>query len=83
MYDSPSAPVQRTPADPHEDLCYASVSFSNNQEDALYSNIRLAKRHRHKEEEEDEDVKYSAVNFKSSSATTEWVHQKMFLFPPF
>ncbi|KAF1394630.1 hypothetical protein PFLUV_G00003070 [Perca fluviatilis] len=71
VYDSPSAPVQRTPADSHEDHCYASVSFSKNQEDALYSNIRLAQRHRHEEEEEDEDVKYTAVNFKSSSATTE------------
>ncbi|XP_039657196.1 B-cell receptor CD22-like [Perca fluviatilis] len=76
VYDSPSAPVQRTPAEPHEDNCYASVSFSKNQEDALYSNIRLAQPHRHKKEEEDEDVTYSAVNFKSSSATTESGNQK-------
>ncbi|XP_028446102.1 B-cell receptor CD22-like isoform X2 [Perca flavescens] len=76
VYDSPSAPVQRTPAEPHEDLCYASVSFSKNQEDALYSNIRLAQPHRHKEEEEDKDVEYSVVNFKSSSATTESGNQE-------
>ncbi|KAF1394626.1 hypothetical protein PFLUV_G00003030 [Perca fluviatilis] len=75
-YDSPSAPVQRTPAEPHEDLCYASVIFSKNQEDALYSNIRLAQPYRHKEEEEDEDVEYTTVNFKSSSATTESGNQE-------
>ncbi|XP_078101786.1 limbic system-associated membrane protein-like, partial [Sander vitreus] len=70
LFISPSAPVQRTPAEQQDDLCYASVSFSKNQEDALYSNIRLAQPHRHKEEEEDEDVEYTAVNFKSASATT-------------
>ncbi|TDH15648.1 hypothetical protein EPR50_G00011550, partial [Perca flavescens] len=76
VYDSPSAPVQRTPAEPHEDLCYASVIFSKNQEDPLYSNIRLAQPHRHKEEEEDEDVEYTTVNFKSSSATAESDYQE-------
>ncbi|XP_028420559.1 B-cell receptor CD22-like [Perca flavescens] len=76
VYDSPSAPVQRTPAEPHKDFCYASVIFSKNQEDSLYSNIRLAQPHRHKEEEEDEDVEYTTVNFKSSSATTESGNQK-------
>ncbi|XP_028420538.1 B-cell receptor CD22-like [Perca flavescens] len=55
VYDSPSAPVQRTPAESNEDHCYASLSFSKNQEDALYSIIRPAQPHRHKEEEEDED----------------------------
>ncbi|KAF1394627.1 hypothetical protein PFLUV_G00003040 [Perca fluviatilis] len=76
VYDSPSAPVQRTPAEPHEDLCYASVSFSKNQENALYSNIRLAQPHTHKEEEEDEDVEYTTVNFKSSSTSTESGNQE-------
>ncbi|XP_034756842.1 B-cell receptor CD22-like isoform X1 [Etheostoma cragini] len=71
VYDSPSAPVQRTPAEQQDNLCYASVSFSKNQEEALYSNIRLAQPPRHKEEEEDEDVEYTAVNFKRASATTE------------
>ncbi|XP_078130278.1 B-cell receptor CD22-like isoform X3 [Sander vitreus] len=76
VYDSPSAPVQRTPAEQQDDLYYASVSFSKNQEDALYSNIRLAQPHRHKEEEEDEDVEYTTVNFKSASATTESGNQE-------
>ncbi|XP_035854754.1 B-cell receptor CD22-like [Sander lucioperca] len=76
VYDSPSAPVQRTPAEQQDDHCYASVSFSKNQEDVLYSNIRLVQPHRHKEEEEDEDVEYTTVIFKSASAIKESGNQK-------
>ncbi|XP_045899340.1 B-cell receptor CD22-like, partial [Micropterus dolomieu] len=60
-----SAEVQRKPAEEMDDLCYASVSFSEKQEDALYSNIRPAQRNRRKNED---GVEYSAVNFKSVSA---------------
>ncbi|XP_059190245.1 Fc receptor-like protein 3, partial [Centropristis striata] len=81
VYDSPSAPVQRSAAEQQDDLCYASVSFTRNQEDPLYSNIRLAQPLRHKEEEEEEeeeeeDVEYTAVNLRSASATAESRSQK-------
>ncbi|XP_078022748.1 hemicentin-1-like [Epinephelus lanceolatus] len=72
VYDIPPAPRQTTPSEQQDDLCYASVSFSKNQEDPLYSNVRLNQPNRHREEEEDEDdVEYSVVNFKSAGAATE------------
>ncbi|KAL7404383.1 hypothetical protein ABVT39_013907 [Epinephelus coioides] len=71
VYDIPPAPRQTTPSEQQDDLCYASVSFSKNQEDPLYSNVRLNQPNRHREEEEDEDdVEYSVVNFKSAGAAT-------------
>ncbi|XP_073323050.1 B-cell receptor CD22-like [Pagrus major] len=74
--DNPSAAAQRNPSEEQDDLYYATVSFSKNQEDPLYSNIGLAypKRQKHEEEEEEEDeagVDYTFVNFKSSSASPE------------
>ncbi|XP_045886854.1 B-cell receptor CD22-like [Micropterus dolomieu] len=76
--NNPSAAAQRKQAEESDDLCYASVSFSKNQEDALYSNIKPAQPNRHKnEEEEDEDgVEYSVVNFKSASASAELRRQE-------
>ncbi|KAL7405034.1 hypothetical protein ABVT39_022696 [Epinephelus coioides] len=72
VYDIPPAPRQTTPSEQQDDLCYASVSFSKNQEDPLYSNVRLNQPNRHREEEEDkDDVEYSVVNFKSAGAATE------------
>ncbi|XP_075939068.1 uncharacterized protein LOC142940066 [Anarhichas minor] len=65
----PDNSAQSSPAEQQEELCYASVSFSRNQEDLLYSNIRPARPHRRKEEEE--DVEYTRVNFKSASAANE------------
>uniref|UniRef100_A0AAQ4P5D0 Ig-like domain-containing protein n=2 Tax=Gasterosteus aculeatus aculeatus TaxID=481459 RepID=A0AAQ4P5D0_GASAC len=54
------------PAEP----CYATVSFSRNQEDLLlYSNVSPARPHRRKEEVE--EVLYSGVNFESSGAASE------------
>ncbi|XP_075948144.1 uncharacterized protein LOC142950130 [Anarhichas minor] len=67
--DGPDNSAQSSPAEQQEELCYASVSFSRNQEDLLYSNIRPARPHRRKEEEE--DVEYTRVNFKSASAANE------------
>ncbi|XP_078022746.1 B-cell receptor CD22-like [Epinephelus lanceolatus] len=72
IYETPSAIRQRTPSEQQDDLCYASVSFSKNQEEPLYSNVRLNQPNRHREEEEDEDdVEYSVVNFKHAGAATE------------
>lgn len=82
VYDNHSAAAKRNPSEEQEDLYYAAVSYSKNQEDPLYSNVGLAhpNRQRHEEEEEeDEDeagVEYTMVNFKSSSASPEWVHEK-------
>ncbi|XP_034543846.1 B-cell receptor CD22-like [Notolabrus celidotus] len=55
-------------SEPAEELCYASVRFSNNQEEALYSNFSPAKPNRPKKKKEDEDgddVEYARVNIKS------------------
>ncbi len=62
--ENPSTAVQRRQAEEQDDLCYASVSFSKNREDPLYSNISPAQVNRHKNEEEEEDnsVEYTAVN---------------------
>ncbi|XP_044047682.1 B-cell receptor CD22-like isoform X10 [Siniperca chuatsi] len=78
VYDHPSAAVQRKPAEEPGDLCYASVSFSKNQEDPLYSNIRPAQhnRHKHEEEEEEDGVEYTIVNFKSAGASPELRRQE-------
>ncbi len=54
-----------------DDLHYASVQFSKNQTDSLYSNIRPAQRHRRKQEEE-ESVEYAAVKFNSASTAPRW-----------
>ncbi|XP_026158880.1 B-cell receptor CD22-like [Mastacembelus armatus] len=63
-YDHPSAAVQRQAAEQQDELFYASISFSKNREEAVYSNIRPAQPDRHqKQEEEDEDcIEYSTVN---------------------
>ncbi|XP_036952803.1 B-cell receptor CD22-like isoform X1 [Acanthopagrus latus] len=76
VYDNCSATAQRNPSEEQDDLNYATVSFSKNQEDPLYSNVGLAnpKRQQHEEEEEEEDedgVEYTFVNFKSSSSSPE------------
>ncbi|XP_049901424.1 B-cell receptor CD22-like [Epinephelus moara] len=77
VYDIPPAPRQRTPSEQQDDLCYASVSFSKNQEDPLYSNVRLNQPNRHREEEEDEDdVEYSVVNFNCAGAATESIQEE-------
>lgn len=48
------------------ELHYASVHFSKNQIDPVYSNIRPAELHSHKVEEDDV-VEYAAVTFNSAS----------------
>ena len=66
--DSPSAAAQSEMAGQQDDLHYASVSFSQDQPDALYSNIRPAQRLRQTEEEEEDDVEYSNVKVDSASS---------------
>ena len=56
-------PSQRQPEE-QDDIHYASVKFSNNQADPVYSNIRPARLQRH--EEEEEGVEYAAVKFNSA-----------------
>lgn len=63
--NDPSAPAP-------DELYYASIRFSKNQEDPLYSNIGEAQPNRHKNEEEEEEeqegaVEYTLVNFKRAS----------------
>ncbi|XP_071361159.1 limbic system-associated membrane protein-like [Trachinotus anak] len=52
-----------------DDLYYASVKFSPNQVDPLYSNIRADRTGRQREEEE-EAVEYTVVKFNSGSASS-------------
>ncbi|XP_073331801.1 B-cell receptor CD22-like [Pagrus major] len=59
-------PDDREQGQPEEqdDFQYASVHFSNNQADNLYSNIRPAQPRRHVEQQE---VEYAAVRYNSAS----------------
>ncbi|KAG7219917.1 hypothetical protein INR49_018506, partial [Caranx melampygus] len=59
-FDSPSSAAGQ-----QDELHYASVSFSQNQGDAVYSNIRG--HHQTETEEHEEEVEYSVVRFNSSS----------------
>ncbi|KAJ4944318.1 hypothetical protein JOQ06_012862 [Pogonophryne albipinna] len=51
-----------------EDLQYASVHFSNNRADPLYSNMRAAQPLRHTEQQEVPE--YAAVKFSSAAPRT-------------
>ncbi|KAI9529152.1 hypothetical protein NQZ68_013459 [Dissostichus eleginoides] len=51
-----------------DDLQYATVHFSNNRAEPLYSNMRAAQPLRHTEQQEATD--YAAVNFKSRAPRT-------------
>ncbi|XP_067441966.1 B-cell receptor CD22-like [Thunnus thynnus] len=59
-------PTERQPEE-QDDIHYASVTFSNNQADPVYSNIRPARLQRR--EEEEEGVEYAAVKFNSAPRT--------------
>ncbi len=82
--DNPSTAVQGNSTEEQDDLCYATVSFSKNQEDPVYSNIRPAQLNRHENEEEEEKdqdcVEYTVVQHQRASASPEWVHEN-FHFP--
>ncbi|KAF1394636.1 hypothetical protein PFLUV_G00003130 [Perca fluviatilis] len=62
----------REQSEERDELHYASIHFSTNQTDPVYSNIRPAglRKHEGQEEEEEEDndkVEYAAVKFNSAS----------------
>ncbi|CAK6983611.1 B-cell receptor CD22-like, partial [Scomber scombrus] len=62
LSEAEERPDDRERTQPEQDnLHYASVQFSNNQADPLYSNIRSDQLHRHMEEQE--VTEYAAVNF--------------------
>ncbi|KAE8300569.1 Titin [Larimichthys crocea] len=83
--DNHSAAVQRTPAEEQDDLCYASVRYSKQQEDPLYSNIRPFQPNRNKNEEQEEEdegsVEYSVVKMKSGSASPEGIIKIVLTIP--
>ncbi|TDH15662.1 hypothetical protein EPR50_G00011630, partial [Perca flavescens] len=62
----------REQSEEQDELHYASIHFSKNQTDPVYSNIRPAGLRKHEgqeeeEEEEDDKVEYAAVKFNSAS----------------
>ncbi|XP_026159974.1 hemicentin-2-like isoform X2 [Mastacembelus armatus] len=59
-------PAQNQQED-QDDLQYASIQFSKNQANPVYSNFKAAKQHTHMAEEE-ENTEYAAVKFSSDSA---------------
>ncbi|XP_071360040.1 B-cell receptor CD22-like isoform X10 [Trachinotus anak] len=67
-YENSSAAVQIRPSEQQDGLLYSTVTFCKNQEDPLYSNVRLAQPNRpNKEEEENEEgVDYTTVNVNAS-----------------
>ncbi|KAM9363782.1 B-cell receptor CD22-like [Symphorus nematophorus] len=70
-YDLPSAAAQRQPAEQQDGLHYASISFSQNHTEAVYSNVRPARSHRPiEEEDEDDDVDYTNVKIDNASCAT-------------
>lgn len=70
VYDIPSAAAQTQPAEQQDELHYSNIIFPQNQEEALYSNVRPAQPHRH--EDEDSGVEYTAVKTESASGAPGW-----------
>ncbi|XP_067441971.1 B-cell receptor CD22-like [Thunnus thynnus] len=66
--DCRSIATQSEMAGQQDDLNYARISFSQDQPDALYSNIRPTQHPRQTEEEEQDDVEYSDIKFDSASS---------------
>ncbi|XP_047433445.1 B-cell receptor CD22-like [Mugil cephalus] len=66
--DNPAATTQRISAEQQDEVCYATVSVSKNQEDPLYSSITLAQYNKQKKktEKEGDDVVYTAIQFTAS-----------------
>lgn len=73
-FDTPSAAAQKQPAEQQDDLHYASISFSRNQTDAVYSNIQQVhlQREAKEDEEEDDEVEYTVVRYDSGSSAAGW-----------
>ncbi|CAB1438696.1 unnamed protein product [Pleuronectes platessa] len=68
LYDQISAAAHTRPAEQHHEVHYASVCFTQNRADDLYSNIGRVQPQRETEEEE-EEAEYSAVRFVSATGT--------------
>lgn len=85
-YSNASVGAHRTPTEKQDDLEYATVSFSKQEEDPIYSNVTPAQQHKQKntreeeEEEDEEGVEYSTVNCKSGSNNPGWVHSNVLWF---
>ncbi|XP_041642166.1 sialic acid-binding Ig-like lectin 12 [Cheilinus undulatus] len=71
--DDPPASARRQPAEEQGELCYATISFSRNSEDPLYSNALQTKldRLRTKNDEEEDEVEYSVVKITSARSLPE------------
>ncbi|XP_034430005.1 B-cell receptor CD22-like [Hippoglossus hippoglossus] len=66
--DQISAAAHTRPAEPHDDVHYASVCFTQNRADAIYCNIGRVQPQRETEEDE-EEAEYSAVRLDSATGT--------------
>ncbi|XP_025763723.1 B-cell receptor CD22 isoform X2 [Oreochromis niloticus] len=66
VYDTPSAVAEGEPSGHQDDLHYSTIRFSQNQADALYSNIGRGQLYGHKDEEASE-AEYTAVKCDNSS----------------
>ncbi|XP_047433457.1 B-cell receptor CD22-like [Mugil cephalus] len=66
--DNAAATTQRISAEQQDEVCYATVGFSKNQEDPLYSNIMLAQHNKQKKKrvKEGDDVVYTAIQLTAS-----------------
>ncbi|XP_060923476.1 B-cell receptor CD22-like [Limanda limanda] len=63
------AAAHTRPAEPHDDVHYASVCFTQNPADAIYCNIGRVQPQRETDEDEEEEAEYSAVRFDSATRT--------------
>uniref|UniRef100_A0A3P8PMH6 Ig-like domain-containing protein n=2 Tax=Astatotilapia calliptera TaxID=8154 RepID=A0A3P8PMH6_ASTCA len=66
VYDTPSAVAEGEPSGHQDNLHYSTIHFSQNQGDALYSNIGPGQLYGHKDEEASE-AEYTAVKCDNSS----------------
>ncbi|XP_071360037.1 B-cell receptor CD22-like isoform X7 [Trachinotus anak] len=68
VYDTPSAAAQRQAAEQQDDLQYATISFSPNHTDAVYSNVRVRPQRETEADEEEDRVEYTAVRLNDGSS---------------
>lgn len=71
VYDTPSAVAEGEPSGHQDNLHYSTIHFSQNQGDALYSNIGPGQLYGHKDEEASE-AEYTAVKCDNSSRVQGW-----------
>ncbi|XP_071360048.1 sialoadhesin-like isoform X2 [Trachinotus anak] len=68
VYDTPSAAAQRQAAEQQDDLQYATISFSHNHTDAVYSDVRVRPQRETEADEEEDRVEYTAVRLNDGSS---------------